>query len=126
MKPILNFHLDSDLYLRRFEADPEALHIMRAKNDDDEGQSIARFSLSVFASLVCSLCPAGEADCRFDYVSDFLRTGEIHCGGCGCRMKQGESVGRLNIVNAHACQTCYEQKFKPLFDEVRLRTECPF
>lgn len=110
----MNFHLKDGVYFRRVEND---LHIVKARDFDDPGEILVTIDLGSFSSIVASLSPHREGNGSYHYIYEFLTKGTMFCGGCGCRLLPGDYiVGVLSIVNLIACKTCYEQKFKPLFD----------
>lgn len=73
--------------------------------------------LNGIASLVATFSPWQEQNGSFDYVYQFLKDGAMRCAGCGCKLLPGSYAGGcLSIINSPTCKTCYEEKFKPLFD----------
>jgi hypothetical protein len=112
----MNFHFANGIYFRRTEEDK--LRIVRAQSFDDAGEVLVETDIFGFASIVSSFSPFGEQSGSFDYIVKFLRDGIMYCAGCGAELKHGRDipVGNLSIVNLTACQSCYERKFKPLFD----------
>lgn len=112
----MNFYLCQGIYLRR---QGDTLQIMRSKEPDEPGELLGETDINGFSSAVASLSPWQEQNGSFDYIYDFLSKGVMYCGGCGVKITpespQGAG-GRLSIININACKSCYEQKFKPLFD----------
>ena len=112
----MNHHLANGIY---FRGDGERIKIVRAAGFDDPGETLVDTDLNGFASLIASMSPWREGNGSFYFVYRFLRHGEMYCGGCGAVITPAQpsgSGGWLSIVNRLACKTCFEQKFKPLFD----------
>lgn len=110
-----NFHLKNGIYFRR---EGERFWIAKALDFNDPGKTVVELTVDDLASVVASLSPNHEEHGSFDYARDFIETGAMYCGGCGCRMLplDGQNVGHLSIVNRVLCAACYRDKFKALFD----------
>lgn len=98
-KPDYNFHLHNGMYFRRFG---EKCCFVRAVSFDDPGQVLVAFDFNGFASIIAGCSPNCEQFGSHAYILDFLKNGTMFCGGCGCALKPGESVGTLSIINRPA------------------------